>query len=469
MRQQYKFGFSCVGWLANASLMVLATAAHAADAKQIQRGDEVKISSTLVAGNTTGGYDWVAEQDQNWKRGIITAIEVCSGDAVNSITPYYDGQRGTEFGGPGGNCETWQVPPGEFIQTVEVWSGDWMNKIIFKTNKLKESPAFGGAGGNRKVWQDPNGGALRRIDGKSGNYMNGVKLYFGYPYRLGNLVYDFSEKSTASLPPKRIVTAGINACNFPNEQSKIVTVTDKETESHTLSFGFSAGMGFETKFTAGVPDISSASVTTTLNFEIRSDQSSTMETAYEYQDAIPILAKPGQKVDVVTITKMDKLTIPFTYDLIFYKNNDPNQITETRQFKGEYKGVQVVNSTTEPTIIPCPGSTSTAAVAPPPPPPPTPTPGGPFSGTWSCPPYGSIKIDQAGDGITGTYSWGGGGTFQGGVTDRFMRATVNDGKGNPIPYVWEMTLSADGSRLDGKVIENQTASSQWGCSLSSAP
>ena len=56
----------------------LISIAATANAQQIQRGDEVEFSLEQIAGDTKGGGPWVAEKEQDYKRGIITAIEVCS-------------------------------------------------------------------------------------------------------------------------------------------------------------------------------------------------------------------------------------------------------------------------------------------------------------------------------------------------------------------------------------------------------
>ena len=119
-------------------------------ADEISAGDEVKLSSPVIAGDITGGGDWVYETDGIWKRGVITSIRVCAGDAVNRIRVFYNQNPGTEFGGPGGNCDTFKVPEGEYIQMVRVWSGAWMNKIQFVTNSGTESHEYGGPGGNLK-------------------------------------------------------------------------------------------------------------------------------------------------------------------------------------------------------------------------------------------------------------------------------------------------------------------------------
>ncbi|MBR9836129.1 MAG: hypothetical protein GYB42_13320, partial [Alphaproteobacteria bacterium] len=101
-----------------------------ASAEQIELGDEIEISYTeQTAGN--GGNAWVNEELSTVKRGEIDKVEVCAGRYVNAVTVYYNGKRGTQFGGPGGDCEFFDVDKTSFISEVIVWRGDWINAIQF--------------------------------------------------------------------------------------------------------------------------------------------------------------------------------------------------------------------------------------------------------------------------------------------------------------------------------------------------
>ncbi|MFN3211987.1 MAG: jacalin-like lectin [Henriciella sp.] len=348
---------------------------------EISEGDELVFSSTLTAGDTTGGGAWVNEKDVHWKRGIITAIEVCAGAYVNSITPYYNGMRGTTFGGAGGDCERWPVPADQYIQAVEVWSGAWMNKITFRTNKLQEK-TFGGAGGNRKVWEDPEGGSLRKIDGKYGDFINGLKLGFTYPYYIENFQYpllsDTSkfEEFIKPRPPERVDYQVVSACrdNPGSFAQQTVTVSVNEKETHSFSFGGSATIGLETEVMAGVPDIASATARTKAEFSVSFEETNAIEKDYGYQVELQGRAEGGQKKAIVTTMKKADVSVPFTYDLIHYKQGRKNRIVSKQPYSGVYTGVRVAAVDTEQIAIDCDtdqpvietpqGSTQTASTPP---------------------------------------------------------------------------------------------------------
>lgn len=328
---------------------------------EIAEGDELVFSSTLTAGDTTGGGAWVSEKDEHWKRGIITAIEVCAGAYVNSITPYYNGMRGTTFGGPGGDCgNPWRVPAGQYIQSVEVWSGAWMNKITFRTNELEEV-TFGGAGGNRKVWEDPEGGSLRRIDGKYGDFINGLKLGFTYPYYIENFQYPLLgdpaklKEYITPRPPERVDYQVVNACrDTPGSYAQqTVTVNVNEKETHSFTFGGSATIGLETEIMAGVPDVSSATVRSKAEFSVSFEETNAIEKDYGYQVELTGRAEGGQKKAIVTTMKKADVSVPFTYDLIHYKQGKKNRIVSKTPYSGVYTGVRVAAVDTEQIAIDC--------------------------------------------------------------------------------------------------------------------
>ncbi len=358
---------SCNGSFLSSAITVSVIALMAAPAaaqnlpQKISAGDEISFSNTMTVGDTVGGGAWVNETDANWKRGIITAIEVCAGAYVNSITPYYNGLRGTTFGGPGGNCDTWTVPTGQFVQSVEVWSGAWMNKIVFTTNKLEKSPVYGGDGGNRKVWEDPEGGSLRKIDGKFGDYVNGLRLGFTYPYYIENFQYpmltepDKLKEFLHPRPPERVDYQEVSACRDTADgyAEQKVTVTVNEKESHSFSFGGSATIGLETEVMVGVPDVASATVRSKAEFSVSFEETNSIEKDYGYSVERPVRAPGGQKKAVITTMKKADVSMPFTYDLVHYKQGNKSRIVSRQPYSGVYSGVRVASVTTDQIAIDC--------------------------------------------------------------------------------------------------------------------
>lgn len=338
--------------LALALLCATSTAAYAAP--EIKQNEEVKLAEAkITVGDTTGGNAWVYEREDIWKQGIITGVQVCSGDAVNRIRVFYDGRPGTQFGGPGGTCaDIWKVPPKEYIQGVRVWSGAWMNKIQFITSGGQTSPAWGGPGGNENEHYSNTGGALRVIDGKSGSYINGLKLGFGYPYKVENFQYT-GKPTEVPLPLKQLVSQTVDGCAASSGDTSSA-LGSKETveDEHTFSIGASATIGISTTLEAGIPDVASVGVTTSASLSVNLSESRTHRTTVEFSVDTPAAAEPGTKAEVTTRVKQARVTVPFTYDVVHYRNSEDNEVSR-RTYSGNYKGVRALSVETIRTSYDC--------------------------------------------------------------------------------------------------------------------
>ena len=230
-----------------------------------------------------------------------------------------------------------------------------MDAIQFVTNSGTESTKYGGKGGKRKVYEDTQGrGALRKIDGKYGRLINGVRLGFSYPYYVDDLQYEFPKKDIKYLPPQRIDNQEITACNSADPVTQIITITETQKESHSYTLGGSATIGIETSFTAGVPDVSSATVTASASATVSYEEAKGFETEETYERSVPGTAQPGKKIAITTTSKQAEVTIPFSYSLIHYRDGvKSNIVGKPQRYEGLYKGTQISSTETEQVDIDC--------------------------------------------------------------------------------------------------------------------
>ena len=84
-----------------------------------------------------------------------------------------------EYGGNGGSESFFDVPMGESIQHVIVYSGGMVDSLQFVTDKGTTSQKFGGDGGNKHVFTVPEGAKLVGIYGRSGDMVDSLGFYYG--------------------------------------------------------------------------------------------------------------------------------------------------------------------------------------------------------------------------------------------------------------------------------------------------
>ena len=59
----------------------------------------------------------------------------------------FEEESSPSIGGDGGGPYTWIVPEGEYIAKIIYQQGNWLDSVIFVTNRGTQSPKFGGNGG----------------------------------------------------------------------------------------------------------------------------------------------------------------------------------------------------------------------------------------------------------------------------------------------------------------------------------
>ncbi len=339
--------------LAVASPLVLAAfvaALSPAFANEIKPGDDIEISFSVKT-EGAGGNAWVFENQQTVARGIIDKIEVCHGRYINAVTFFYNGRRGTKFGGPGGNCEFYDVPKTSFVKEVIVWRGDWINAIQFFPAEGEESKRFGDpAGGARVPIQDPDGGSLRQANGKSGDYVNQLELMFGLPYYVDDIDIKVDQplKKMRFSNPKQIDVNIGNNCENPIGTVRFNNVFNKSaTQSHSFRFANTTGVELETKFKVGAPIIAEGTVgvtaSTSFEFETTEGAETTDSISRSYDYTVP----EGRRIDAAFMAKEAEVKLPFSYNLYHYRNGNKRDHLPPKTYTGVYEGVLIASAETK--------------------------------------------------------------------------------------------------------------------------
>ncbi|MBT0586142.1 hypothetical protein [Alteromonas oceanisediminis] len=315
-----------------------------------------QISSSQDAG-TGGGGPWVAEQESRWKRGEITGVEVCFGSYVENITVFYGGVRGTKMGGAGSTvgCEVWKAPQGSYLKSIYLWSGVYMDAIQFHPSEGEPSKRFGGGGGGRSILEDPNNGAIRKIDAKSGMYLDRIKVHFGLPYYINNINADYAalQRQIANTRPERIDLQTVDACqsNAPARQN--IVIEKRLVESHSFKFSNTNTIGLKTSVEGGFAPYVKFSAETSFSAAFTVEKANAFETASTYTRNVSAEAGPGEKIQIITVSKIAKLDLPYTYDLVHYRNGNRRDVVNTQSFNGVYKGNQAADTNTRQVSVDC--------------------------------------------------------------------------------------------------------------------
>ena len=113
----------------------------------------------------------------------IKGIKIRSGALIDQIAvKVFDGQQvmeSEEYGGYGGSESFFDVPMGESIQHVIVYTGDVVDSLQFVTDRGTTSQKFGGDGGSKNVFTVPEGGKLIGIYGRNGSLLDSIGFYYG--------------------------------------------------------------------------------------------------------------------------------------------------------------------------------------------------------------------------------------------------------------------------------------------------
>ena len=322
--------------------------ASAATAEEIQKGDKIYFSHSQTT-QGVGGGDWVIEDADKINLGEIDKIEVCSGNYVDSLSVFYNGNRGQLLGGSGGNCKFYDVPKTSFIREIIVWHGDWINGVQFIPDEGAPSDVFGSSVGNRVPISDPSGGALRQINGKFGIYLNQAEFKFGLPYYIDDLIIEVDKpikEMRFSKPTQIDVNIGNNCANAAGELRFDTEFSKSATQTHSFVFSNTTGVELETKFKVGAPIIADGEVgisaSTSFTFETTNGAEKTEAVKRSYTYAVP----PNRRVDAAYIVKEATVDLPFRYNLYHYRNGNKSDHLPPKEYTGTYNGTLIASAET---------------------------------------------------------------------------------------------------------------------------
>jgi hypothetical protein len=96
---------------------------------------------------------------------------------IYSIQFRYGDTWAPAHGGTGGGVIEAYLDAGEYIVSITIVSGTYVDQVTINTNVRSIGPC-GGAGGGASVAQGPAGTRLSYITGKSGDWLNQLTFYF---------------------------------------------------------------------------------------------------------------------------------------------------------------------------------------------------------------------------------------------------------------------------------------------------
>jgi hypothetical protein len=309
--------------------------------------DGLEINAATYGGN--GGNPW-QESASIVCKGPITKVDVRADNEVRGLRFYY-GQSGIgEWHGAidGNPVQTWSVPAGEQIVRVEGRSGDKLDAIRFFTDKGSSSPFFGGNGGNPFQEEASQNGTLYAVSGRSGDSIDQVALHFGWPFVVKNVTFD---AATISNPGSALQTKPLDFSiqEISNNTSidQTVTYTKSVAATRQSTFSWQAGQSFTqySSLTIGDPKIAGATISEEATVYFKEGQSTTNTETKTLTWTLPVKVPKGKRVTVTLSAKQYNMTLPYTYNVVWYRNNDPNNVVKEVTFAGTYEGVDFSDTT----------------------------------------------------------------------------------------------------------------------------
>lgn len=138
------------------------------------------LQQTQIAGG--GGGTTFADRDIPMG-AIVSAIRVRGGDFIDSVQMIYtltDGRtfEGPIHGGKGGRSSVFRLDRDEYITGISGRYGNYIDSLVFHTNK-RNSSSFGGRGGSRSFRiMVPSGNQAIGFAGRSAEYLDALGLQY---------------------------------------------------------------------------------------------------------------------------------------------------------------------------------------------------------------------------------------------------------------------------------------------------
>ena len=308
------------------------------NAEKMPPGADFSLSKEQTIGGT-GGSTFDMDSENVINNSPISQIRICSGKYIDSIQLFYGSLAGQRYGGGGGACKIWKVPEGEHITTVFAREGRFVDHLQFQTNKGTLSDEFGGGGGSPVNIQDGTSGFLRTIQVRHGSYVDAIKFQFGYPYYITDLVYDTDEikKQLARVEPE--VMDEVSVTNTSNEPTTMTAnLGFQNAMTRTWEFGATFSVGISEEFDVGIaPMVEKTKVDITDTISTKTGHTETGTQSFSVTQSVKV--NKNSKVDVILVAKKAKVTVPFTYKMVFYENRKSNEIGR-KTYSGTFTSVQ---------------------------------------------------------------------------------------------------------------------------------
>ena len=295
---------------------------------------------TLKVQKGGGGGAPFQDSDNLINLGFISKIIVRHGNVVDSLRLFYGNSPGAQHGGGGGKEEEFLLEPGERIVRVEGRAGNVIDSLQFFTDRGKASPKYGGGGGTPFSAVAPDGGQLIMIEGRAGNVIDQVTLGFGPAYYITDFQYDIA-KAVSNRVPQLIASQELSN-HTDVEQTARYSQTVKVLTEKQFTFNSGQKIGAKAVFNTGIPILAEGQITVSaeVSFQQGVLDKSSQETIESWD--IPVKVPGNTTIQATSTIQRNKLTVPFSYDLVWYKGNRTNEVAR-QTFTGTYEGVNVTD------------------------------------------------------------------------------------------------------------------------------
>ncbi len=335
------FKANLTGALAGPALLVAFAPLHVAHAGSPTPADELLIDEKISIGGS-GGLA-VTENPATYQAGPITAIRVCHGDRLDSLTVTYGLKEGKKIGGHGGVCDDVPITNGQKVTAVRLRQGSWIDAIAFQIDGAW-TEYYGGGGGIERTHRADGGGALAYIEGRVGDKIDQLTFAFGLPYLIKDVKYDRQaiKDQLALSPIERIGWQCFNnSTSVEQEVDKKFSQT--VTEKASWDFQTTTEWGIQAEYSFGVEGIGEASYSASFGQSFAESKGTETSNEKNLTDSIKTKVPSGTKIQTKFVASKKALNIPFTYTMAHYRNGNRSDIVQKKTFSGMFEGVTYTN------------------------------------------------------------------------------------------------------------------------------
>ena len=264
--------------------------------------------------------------------GVITDIYVCGGNWIDAITVTYDNMPAPTIGNVGGDCDAVQGlgSPNAKITGVNVWAGNWIDGIQFQVDG-QWGQVFGTQGARLHPFRSANDGGLALIEGRVGAKIDQLKLFFGLPYFITDVVYDEEALRNQIDGPGTPVQAG-RVCYVNNtlgQQTATKKWSTTETETKNWNFNTTTEWNVSVEYGFGVEGLGDAGISASAGQSYSTSKGGSSSKEVKLEDSLTMAVDPGQKLQMVFEYRKKPISIPTTYRIAHYDGDRDNIIKLT--------------------------------------------------------------------------------------------------------------------------------------------